>query len=114
MFPRLNLETGEVIPPDTRFRIGDEFARVDPPNTTSLNEQFRVWRMVKWQVVARQHQRWNVDTHEYETIDGTAFMAVYEEPLDAADIEFWQDYAAQQEAQYEYHLPTHLGESGIG
>lgn len=98
MFPRLNLETGEVIPADVRFRIGDEFARVDPPNSTSPNDQFRVWRMVKWQVVPRQHQRWNVDTHEYETIDGTAFMVVIERPLEADEIEFWQDYAAQQEA----------------
>jgi len=100
MFPRLSLQTGDIIPPDTRFRIGDEFARVDPPNMTSLNDLFRTWRMVKWQVVPRQHLRWNIEKHEYETIETTAFMVVYEEPLDAADIEFWQDYAAQQEAQY--------------
>lgn len=100
MFPRLNLETGEVIPADVCFAIGDEFARVDPPNSTSLNDQFRVWRMVKWRVVPGQYHRWNEATEKYETISSMAFWVADERQLEADEIEFWQDYAAQQEAQY--------------
>lgn len=98
MFPRLSLTTGEALPADMCFRVGDEFARVDAPNDTSLNPLFRTWRMVKWQVVAHRYQRWNIDRGEYEAVMTTAFRVVDERPLDTDEIEWWSAWVAEQEA----------------
>lgn len=92
-FPRLRLDNGIPYPSDAALPVGTQFARVDPPNDTSLNPIFRTWRMVLWEVVPHKHQRWNIDRREYETVKSTAFTVRDERELDADEIAWWTTWA---------------------
>lgn len=92
-FPRLRLDNGIPYPSDAALPVGTQFARVDPPNATSIDPKFHSWRMVLWEVV-RVDNSWKRARGSSEHVPASNGFTVRDErELDADEIAWWTTWA---------------------